>query len=311
MVEALIENSHGRARHKMVRKDEFWNVSKDGNMIIVPFADEMDGVSTKDLINVARSGSEFDIIVRIKRFILQCVRPPTWKASMATELDSLATNCFQRSQTLQRLHEAKKAYEKRIESAKQFISKAKDTAKFGSTENIKVRAETLVINQLTAQIEQVDKLINHYADSSSQFLQQFRAENASAVKINQKNDDGYQADTETSEQVTTRPMEEKNNSRVVVSRPPNRALIDAILAMILLRTPPLENEFPHNFHTRRRDLHEELVESWRDELGVLPGPLDTGGDPLPSAAAALIAGADRILIHSNEEEGEHDFSEDT
>ena len=293
--------------------DEATRRALEDGLVLAPYAEEIDGFSSRQLLLSAATPSKHEVVRDLKSLLLGCARDPRWLAAMSGELDKLATGCDRRNTALIRLKDAKRAFTER-----KTIALQDDTAE-----------NQFVVNQVEGRLTQIEGLINDLADHEpAPEPENVEEDDAKSEAPTEGTDDGADADdegdappsrprppettaTNVAPEVERAPsppavppdddvnlpvaagMARDLHAAAVAAAPPPppseppSALLDAILAMILMRVPPRPGADDEAHVRWLQQKHVAFVQNWRDELGVLPRSTDAI-DPraLPSAENA-------------------------
>jgi hypothetical protein len=294
--------------------DEATRRALEDGLVLAPYAEEVDGFSSRQLLLSAATPSKHEVVRDLKSLLLGCARDPRWLAAMSGELDKLANGCDRRNTALIRLKDAKRAFTER-----KTIALQDDTAE-----------NQFVVNQVEGRLTQIEGLINDLADHEPAPEPETNDDDddAKAEAPTEGTDDGADADdegdapprpprppettaTNVAPEVERAPsppavppdddvnlpvaagMARDLHAAAVAAAPPPppseapSALLDAILAMILMRVPPRPGADDEAHVRWLQQKHVAFVQNWRDELGVLPRSTDAI-DPraLPSAENA-------------------------
>ncbi|KAJ1454323.1 hypothetical protein M885DRAFT_522182 [Pelagophyceae sp. CCMP2097] len=177
-IEFRISASEGRARHVLIAHDSTQLVgdsaedvyrsddSDDADVCcsgwtVVPFSDELDGVSANALWRCVRAPTRFAVVRDVKELLSRTARDPMWKALMARELESLADACYSRNAKLERLRLARETIRKALDEAKDQISLLR---KSGKGTDITCRAQQGICIELIKRLRQVAALAASFRD---------------------------------------------------------------------------------------------------------------------------------------------------
>ena len=128
--------------------DEATRRALEDGLVLAPYAEEVDGFSSRQLLLSAATPSKHEVVRDLKSLLLGCARDPRWLAAMSGELDKLANGCDRRNNALIRLKDAKRAFTER-----KTIALQEDTAE-----------NQFVVNQVEGRLTQIEGLINDLAD---------------------------------------------------------------------------------------------------------------------------------------------------
>ena len=294
--------------------DEATRRALEDGLVLAPYAEEIDGFSSRQLLLSAATPSKHEVVRDLKSLLLGCARDPRWLAAMSGELDKLANGCDRRNTALIRLKDAKRAFTERKTRALE-----DDTPE-----------NQFVLTQVEGRLTQIEGLINDLADHEPAPEPEANAEDDDAKSDEaptEGDESGADADDEGETPRPPRPPEttastvapeverapsppavppdddanlpvaagmarDLHAAAVAAAPPPPpkeppSALLDAILAMILMRVPPRPGADDEAHVRWLQQKHVAFVQNWRDELGVLPRSTDAI-DPraLPSAENA-------------------------
>jgi hypothetical protein len=293
--------------------DEATRRALEDGLVLAPYAEEIDGFSSRQLLLSAATPSKHEVVRDLKSLLLGCARDPRWLAAMSGELDKLANGCDRRNNALIRLKDAKRAFTER-----KTIALQDDTAE-----------NQFVVTQVEGRLAQIEGLINDLADHEPAPEPEVTEDDAKSDEAPTEGDEsGADADdegdappprprppettaTNVAPEVERAPsppavppdddanlpvaagMARDLHAAAVAAAPPPppkeppSALLDAILAMILMRVPPRPGADDEAHVRWLQQKHVAFVQNWRDELGVLPRSTDAI-DPraLPSAENA-------------------------
>ena len=293
--------------------DEATRRALEDGLVLAPYAEEVDGFSSRQLLLSAATPSKHEVVRDLKSLLLGCARDPRWLAAMSGELDKLANGCDRRNTALIRLKDAKRAFTER-----KTIALQDDTAE-----------NQFVVTQVEGRLTQIEGLINDLADHEPAPEPEVTEDDDAKSEATREGDEsGADADdegdappsrprppettaTNVAPEVERAPsppavppdddvnlpvaagMARDLHAAAVAAAPPPppkeppSALLDAILAMILMRVPPRPGADDEAHVRWLQQKHVAFVQNWRDELGVLPRSTDAI-DPraLPSAENA-------------------------
>ena len=128
--------------------DEATRRALEDGLVLAPYAEEVDGFSSRQLLLSAATPSKHEVVRDLKSLLLGCARDPRWLAAMSGELDKLANGCDRRNTALIRLKDAKRAFTER-----KTIALQDDTAE-----------NQFVVQQVEGRLTQIEGLINDLAD---------------------------------------------------------------------------------------------------------------------------------------------------
>ena len=285
--------------------DEATRRALEDDLVLASYADEVDGFSSRQLLLSVATPSKREVVRDLKALLLGCARDPRWLAAMAAELDKLSDGCDRRSNALIRLKDARRAFNER---------------KALALPQIEDPAQQMIVNEVTRRIEQIEGLINDLEDHEPAPAPP--VENGDASEAPTDDDEGAEGDDEREprpppapepeatpgvppevERAPSPPVDEDAalpvaaaaaadlhaaalaSAPALAPREPPSALLDAILAMILLRIPPRPGVDGEQHIRWIQQKHAAFVQIWRDELGVLPRSSDAT-DPSEVAAAS-------------------------
>ena len=86
--------------------DEATRRALEDGLVLAPYAEEVDGFSSRQLLLSAATPSKHEVVRDLKSLLLGCARDPRWLAAMSGELDKLANGCDRRNTALIRLKDA-------------------------------------------------------------------------------------------------------------------------------------------------------------------------------------------------------------